>query len=94
MTTKLEPLGIRRVEALHYYVHDLRAEPALLRGADGVRGDGRVDRAVQHGVGFVEDLRVFLQVLLLLFGGVERNYGEGFALITPLLGTMKNKSFR
>jgi 4-hydroxyphenylpyruvate dioxygenase len=23
MTTKLEPLGIRRVEALHYYVHDL-----------------------------------------------------------------------
>jgi len=23
MTTKLEPLGIRRIEALHYYVHDL-----------------------------------------------------------------------
>jgi 4-hydroxyphenylpyruvate dioxygenase len=23
MTTKLQPLGIRRVEALHYYVHDL-----------------------------------------------------------------------
>jgi 4-hydroxyphenylpyruvate dioxygenase len=23
MTTKLEPLGIRRVEALHYYIHDL-----------------------------------------------------------------------